>query len=136
MVWDIVIVIGIVWIIMSVLSFVQNILIKNIQSALMKKGAPILSTFHDLGVPAAFSGRNDLTIHGNKFSGNAQFRTTKKNDFTIIQFQEKILSKIQSLFPDCKNYVYTEQDQAAIETRVQKISQDFQMKIFAIKFLI
>lgn len=38
MVWDIVIVIGIVWIIMSVLSFVQNILIKNIQNALMKKG--------------------------------------------------------------------------------------------------
>lgn len=139
---------------------------KEIEDVFREFTAPILSTLHDLGVPATFSGRNDLTIHGKKFSGNAQFRTTKKilihgtllfdsdlsvvsqalnasplkfqdkgvksiksrvtnirpylkNDFTMIQFQEKILSKIQSLFPDCKNYVYTEQDQTAIETLVQ-----------------
>lgn len=38
MLWDILIVIGIVWIIMSILSFLQNVLIKNIQAELTSLG--------------------------------------------------------------------------------------------------
>lgn len=34
--------------------------------------APILAAVAALGVPCAFEGRNDLTIEGQKFSGNAQ----------------------------------------------------------------
>lgn len=34
---------------------------------------PILDALHSLGVDAQFTGRNDLTIDGKKFSGNAQF---------------------------------------------------------------
>ncbi len=34
---------------------------------------PILGALHSLGVNAQFSGRNDLTIDGKKFSGNAQY---------------------------------------------------------------
>lgn len=34
---------------------------------------PILDALHSLGVDAQFSGRNDLTIEGKKFSGNAQY---------------------------------------------------------------
>ncbi|EKO37404.1 MAG: lipoyltransferase and lipoate-protein ligase [Solidesulfovibrio magneticus str. Maddingley MBC34] len=34
--------------------------------------APILAAVADLGVACAFEGRNDLTIEGKKFSGNAQ----------------------------------------------------------------
>ena len=33
--------------------------------------APIVEALHALGVPAEFSGRNDLTIEGRKISGNA-----------------------------------------------------------------
>lgn len=33
---------------------------------------PILQVLNKLGVPAKFEGRNDLTIEGQKFSGNAQ----------------------------------------------------------------
>ncbi|MBO4645244.1 MAG: lipoate--protein ligase [Bacteroidales bacterium] len=33
---------------------------------------PILQVLKQLGVPAQFEGRNDLTINGQKFSGNAQ----------------------------------------------------------------
>ncbi len=33
---------------------------------------PILDALHSIGVDAQFSGRNDLTIDGKKFSGNAQ----------------------------------------------------------------
>ena len=34
---------------------------------------PILAALHSLGIPAEFSGRNDLVIGGKKFSGNAQY---------------------------------------------------------------
>lgn len=33
---------------------------------------PVLSALRDLGVPAEFTGRNDMVIKGKKFSGNAQ----------------------------------------------------------------
>ena len=36
--------------------------------------APVISALRELGVNAAFNGRNDLTIDGKKFSGNAQYR--------------------------------------------------------------
>ncbi len=36
--------------------------------------APILELLNSLGVPAEFSGRNDLLVNGRKFSGNAQFK--------------------------------------------------------------
>lgn len=36
--------------------------------------APIIDALAELGVKAAFNGRNDLTIDGRKFSGNAQYR--------------------------------------------------------------
>jgi len=35
---------------------------------------PILEVLNNLGVNAEFSGRNDLTIDGKKFSGNAQYK--------------------------------------------------------------
>jgi lipoate-protein ligase A len=34
---------------------------------------PIIRTMHKLGVSSAFDSRNDLTIEGRKFSGNAQY---------------------------------------------------------------
>lgn len=34
---------------------------------------PILSTLRELGLPAELSGRNDLTLNGAKFSGNAYY---------------------------------------------------------------
>ncbi len=33
---------------------------------------PVIQTLRELGVEAQFSGRNDITIHGKKISGNAQ----------------------------------------------------------------
>ena len=36
--------------------------------------APVLGALAELGVSATFNGRNDLTIDGKKFSGNAQYR--------------------------------------------------------------
>jgi lipoate-protein ligase A len=39
-----------------------------------KHTAPIIEVLQKLSVDARFSGRNDLTIDGKKFSGNAQYR--------------------------------------------------------------
>lgn len=36
--------------------------------------APVIDALRELGVDASFNGRNDLTIDGKKFSGNAQYR--------------------------------------------------------------
>ena len=36
--------------------------------------APVIDALRELGVQADFNGRNDLTIDGRKFSGNAQYR--------------------------------------------------------------
>ena len=36
--------------------------------------APVIGALGEMGVSAAFNGRNDLTIDGKKFSGNAQYR--------------------------------------------------------------
>lgn len=36
--------------------------------------APVIDALRELGVEAAFNGRNDLTIDGKKISGNAQYR--------------------------------------------------------------
>ena len=34
---------------------------------------PILEALHELGIPAELTGRNDLTLNGKKFSGNAYY---------------------------------------------------------------
>ncbi len=39
---------------------------------------PVLHALHRMGIPAEFTGRNDLTIDGKKFSGNAQCRYKDK----------------------------------------------------------
>ena len=36
--------------------------------------APVIDALREMGVSASFNGRNDLTIDGKKFSGNAQYR--------------------------------------------------------------
>ncbi len=36
--------------------------------------APVIDALRALGVPAEFTGRNDLVIEGKKFSGNAQYK--------------------------------------------------------------
>lgn len=46
---------------------------KNVVSNFRKFTEPVLKALQSLGVPAEFSGRNDLTIEGKKFSGNAQY---------------------------------------------------------------
>ena len=54
--------------------FITNSGGKGINEIFREFTGPVLKVLNDLGVNAVFSGRNDLTIDGKKFSGNAQFR--------------------------------------------------------------
>src|SRR5699024_939204 len=69
---------------------------------------PVVAALHSLGVPAEFSGRNDITIEGKKFSGNAQYWSRNRllhhgtilfnSELTVVQEalrvkQEKLVSK-------------------------------------------
>ena len=51
---------------------------KGIHEIFKEFTGPILKVLNDLNVDAVFSGRNDLTINGKKFSGNAQYRSKDK----------------------------------------------------------
>lgn len=66
---------------------------------------PILEVLMSLGVQAEFSGRNDLTIDGKKFSGNAQY---KHHDRTLhhgtLLFTSEIANLSQALKPRASKF--------------------------------
>lgn len=86
---------------------------ENVVSNFRKFTEPVLAALQSLGVPAEFSGRNDLTIDGKKFSGNAQYWFRNRllhhgtilfnSDLAVVQEalqvkEEKLVSKgVQSV---------------------------------------
>lgn len=52
-------------------SFVTNMLKDNLNNYI-KFTEPVIEALNSLGVPAEFSGRNDIVVEGKKISGNAQ----------------------------------------------------------------
>ncbi len=94
---------------------------------------PVLNVLNDMGINAVFSGRNDLTIDGKKFSGNAQFHKKERVaihgtllfdcDLTVlsnalqvneIKFVDKAVKSVRSRVTNIKPYT----------------SQDFSMEQF------
>lgn len=81
---------------------------KNVVSNFEIFTRPIVAALNSLGVPAEFSGRNDITIEGKKFSGNAQYWSRNRllhhgtilfnSELTVVQEvlkvkPEKLVSK-------------------------------------------
>ncbi len=63
-----------------------------------KYTAPVLRVLNDLGVPAVLEGRNDLTINGLKFSGNAKVvQGGKTLQHGTILFSSHVESLTQAL---------------------------------------
>lgn len=63
-----------------------------------KYTAPVLHVLNDLGVPARLEGRNDLTINGLKFSGNAKLvQSGKTLQHGTILFSSRVESLAQAL---------------------------------------
>ena len=84
---------------------------------------PILDILNDkLNVPAVFSGRNDLTIEGKKFSGNAQFHYKNKvlSHGTLL-FSSNINNLSEAL--TIRSLKYIDKSIKSVTSRVTNISE-------------
>ena len=81
---------------------------------------PILAYIQSLGVDASFSGRNDLVINGQKFSGNAQYRVKSRilHHGTLL-FDSMIGDLVHALTP--KEEKFKDKSVSSVKARVTNI---------------
>lgn len=81
---------------------------------------PILDYIQSLGINATFSGRNDLVIDGQKFSGNAQYRLKGRilHHGTLL-FDTQIGNLVNALTP--KEEKFTNKSVSSVKARVTNI---------------
>lgn len=83
---------------------------------------PILDALREMGINAAFNGRNDLTIDGRKFSGNSQYRL---GDCVIhhgtLMFENDVEQMVASTTVD--SYKITSKSIKSVRDRVTNISE-------------
>ncbi|PKM57293.1 MAG: lipoate--protein ligase [Firmicutes bacterium HGW-Firmicutes-3] len=82
---------------------------------------PILKYLRFLGVPAMFTGRNDMTIDGKKISGNAQYRIKNKviHHGTLL-FDSSLSDLTKALTP--RNEKFQDKAIKSVASRVTNIS--------------
>ena len=82
--------------------------------------APVIGALEEMGVTASFNGRNDLTIDGRKFSGNAQYRL---GDCIVhhgsLLFDTDIRQMAEATTPD--SYKITSKSIKSVRDRVTNI---------------
>ena len=81
---------------------------------------PIISVLRSLGVDAEFTGRNEMTIDGKKFSGNAQYKAKKRmlHHGTLL-FSSDIFDLSQSLNPSAVKF--SDKAVKSVKSRVTNI---------------
>ncbi|MCK9583589.1 MAG: lipoate--protein ligase [Candidatus Cloacimonetes bacterium] len=86
-----------------------------------KYTAPILEAINDLGVPAILQGRNDLTIKGRKFSGNAKMvQDGKTLQHGTILFDSNVDSLSEAL--KVNPLKFTDKAVKSVRARVTNVS--------------
>lgn len=82
---------------------------------------PIMDVLNELGVNAEFSGRNDLTIEGRKFSGNAQYNYKNRvlHHGTLL-FSSKVTDLSSAL--NVKSIKFEDKAVKSVVSRVTNIS--------------
>ena len=95
--------------------------------------SPVLDALAEMGVAAAFNGRNDLTIDGKKFSGNAQYRL---GDCIVhhgsLLFDTDIGQMVASTTVD--DYKITSKAIKSVRDRVTNISEHLPERMSAERF--
>ncbi len=82
---------------------------------------PVISCLEKLGVTATFDGRNDIAIHGKKFSGNAQyFYKNKVLHHGTLLFASDLTVLVQAL--QVKKEKFTSKGIKSVKSRVTNIS--------------
>lgn len=96
--------------------------------------APILELLNSLGVPAEFSGRNDLLVNGRKFSGNAQFKHKNRllhHGTLLFSSNMELLGK--ALSPDMLKF--KSKGVTSVKSRVTNIAEHLSEKMTVETFM-
>jgi lipoate---protein ligase len=94
---------------------------------------PILEVMSKLGIDARFEGRNDLTIEGKKFSGNAEhvFKNRVLHHGTLLFSSE--ISDLQNALK-VNPHKYQDKSVKSVRSRVTNISEHLKEKISVLEF--
>lgn len=94
---------------------------------------PIIDVLHNLGIPARFEGRNDLTIDGRKFSGNAEhiFRNKILHHGTLL-FSSKMSDLSEAL--RINEVKYRDKSVKSVRSRVTNISDHLEKPMEVMEF--
>ncbi len=89
---------------------------------------PVITALQTIGIEAENNGRNDITITGRKFSGNAQFKYRNRllHHGTIL-FDTNIEEMVQALNPG--NQKITSKGVKSVRSRVTNISEHLSTKV-------
>ena len=114
-------------------SFIQNIEAGSKEIDFLKYLQPIVDALQSLGVPAEFSGRNDLVIDGKKISGNAMmFYENRVLEHGTLLFASQMTDISSALKVDPTKF----QDKAvkSIRSRVTNISEHLPRPMTVLEF--
>jgi lipoyltransferase and lipoate-protein ligase len=94
---------------------------------------PIISALEELSIKAELSGRNDLTIDGRKFSGNAQYNSKNKTlHHGSILFSSAMSDLIKAL--KVKEIKFQDKAIKSVASRVTNISEHLKEPMSVIEF--
>ncbi len=98
-----------------------------------KFAQPIINALGDLGIEARFSGRNDITIEGKKFSGNAQYYWKNRvlHHGTLL-FSGNLTDLSAAL--KTKPLKFEDKSVKSVASRVTNISQHLQQPMDVLEF--
>lgn len=114
-------------------TFIQNINPQDREINFVKFLKPILTALQALGLPAAFSGRNDLTVHNRKISGNAMaFHKNRVLEHGTLLFSTPKQDLSQALKTDPDKFI----DKAvkSVQSRVTNISEHLSRSMSVLEF--
>ena len=114
-------------------SFIQNIELGNKEIDFLKYLQPIVDALQSLGVPAEFSGRNDLVIDGKKISGNAMmFYENRVLEHGTLLFSSLMTNVADALRVDPSKF----DDKAvkSVRSRVTNISEHLPRPMTVLEF--
>lgn len=114
-------------------SFIQNIEPGSKEIDFLKYLQPIVDALRSLGVPAEFSGRNDLVIDGKKISGNAMmFYKNRVLEHGTLLFSSQMADIANALKADPSKF----DDKAvkSIRSRVTNISEHLPEPMTVLQF--
>lgn len=114
-------------------TFIQNVEPGKKEIDFLKYLQPIVDALQSLGVPAAFSGRNDLVINGQKISGNAMtFFGDRVLEHGTLLFSSQMSDLANALKVDPDKFI----DKAvkSVRSRVTNISEHLPKPMTVLEF--